>query len=314
MALTTGRDLKRDVLFRASENSLGQSDWDLKVMDYLNRSYREVANGSSQFLPEFIDDWWWMHRDGVLLLEATYKEGSIAVTRGSTAAVLSAAPDFSLTGYRMRIVGQPDIFIVESHTALTADVTLDIAYTGDTDSIASFEAMKTDYELDPAVVSSVMSPIKHYHGPDMIGMTPERLSQLYPISRLGWGVPSAYALLDETTIRFNRGGLEDQKMRVEYHYKPVVAALEDSDTSIPLIPIQFRQVLSDMALSMVLVDKNDDRATVAMGAAKALLTAMVRENRRKLAKISNSVGTIYPRASGQRRRHEVLTVSGHRIL
>ena len=56
-------DLKLDVLFRASETRGGASGWDSKIIDYLNRCYRELATGGSSFLPEYSEDWWRMRED-----------------------------------------------------------------------------------------------------------------------------------------------------------------------------------------------------------------------------------------------------------
>lgn len=297
MPFATARDIKQDILFRGSESQTG-SGWDAKVMDYLNRVYRALANGASEFLPEYIEDWWWMRGRAVLTLLPAFNTGSVLLTSGSTAATLSTPPAYSLLGYRLRVTNQTDMFIVAAHTAGAAALTLDSPYTGTTDAAAAFTAMKVEYALD-AAVTSLISPMQMFKGPDILGLTPERMDHLFPIRNLRMGIPSAFSVENEQLIRFNAGGRDDgSSIRVEYLYRPRVTDLEDSDTSIPLLPLQYRHLLSDMALALLMTDKNDDRALASAGSAKAGLVAMVKENRRRLAKISSELGTIRPRSGG----------------
>lgn len=295
MPFLSARDLKQDVLFRASENQTGASGWEDKVIDYLNRCYKSLANGASEFLPEFIEDWWWMRARDAIVLEPLYNSGSISVTAGLDTATLDTPPIYSLEGYKLRVREQADMAIVTSHAASGTAVTFDKVWTGDTAALAGFEAMKVEYSLN-AAVNSMISQMHSYRRRPVMGLTPERMDDLFPLSSLGAGVPSAFCLEDERTVRFNAGGPDDgSRIRLEYHYRPAVVDLTDSVSSIPMVPEQYRHLLSDMALSMLLVDKNDDRAAMAASSAKAGLVAMVRENRRRLAKINSEVGTIRPR-------------------
>lgn len=297
MALITARDLKKDVLFRAGENTAGVSSYDAKVIDYLNRVYTTLANGASEFLPEYVDDWWWMRARAVLVLAPTFTGGSVAVVRGATNAMLSVPPPFSLAGYRLRVDGSPDILRIASHTASVGGITLDAEFTGETSIASTFVTMKTTYTLS-AAVAGVISPMIAFRGqnPQIMGTTPERMDALFPISSTQTGAPMMFAMEGDQTVRFSHGGLTDgTSMRVEYRYRPTVDLLTDSDLSSPIVPVQYRHLLADMALTYVMTDKNDDRAAVAAGSAKAGLLAMVRENRRRLARISTEVGTIRPR-------------------
>lgn len=294
MSLRTARDLKQDILFRAGENIAGASEWNVKVVDYLNRAYRSLANGASEFLPDSIDDWWWMRGTGVLSLLPVFETGSVTLTEGSIDGVLSLPPAYSLVGWRLRVRDYADVPIISTHVA--AAITLDSAWTGDSGTF-SFRAMKVQYALSTSVVS-LMSPMQSFHGRGIIGMTPERMDHLFSVTRIDGGVPYAFCLTDPQTVRFSHGGLTTGKsMRVEYKFKPSVVDLEDSDTSIPLVPQEFRHLLSDMALMFLATDKNDDRAIVYAGNAKAGLMSMVKENKRQLSKIDTELGTIRPRQS-----------------
>jgi len=296
--LSNARELKEDVLFRASEPLTG-SQWDSKTLDYLNRTYRTLSTGASEFLPEYVEDWWWMRQDANLLLEPIYNTGTMLVTLGSTSITFNPAPAVSMVGRRLRITSgnsPPDLFIISAHTAASTAATLDGAFTGDTQATASFEIMKVEYALS-SLVQVLMSPMAAFQMPNRIyGVSPERLDELFPTVRLRGGIPECFALEDERTVRFSHGGRTDGKqMRVEYRYRPFVTDLTDSTASIPLVPTQWMHVLADMALVYVLLDKNDDRSNAAALGARSGLGAMLKENRRRNTKIDYLSGHIAPR-------------------
>ena len=202
-----------------------------------------------------------------------------------------------MTNRRLRVVGHPDVFVILSHMPDSPTATLDYPYTGDTNSAAAFEAMRTEYELDEAA-QVLSSPMVAFRNPHRInGITTEKMDELFPLINLSPGVPQAFCLENETTVRFSHGGDEDGRtMRVEYRYRPNVDDLTDSTASIPLVPPQWMHVLADMALVYVLLDKNDDRSNAAALGARTGLAAMLKENRRRLVKIDHQAGQINPRA------------------
>lgn len=298
MPFASGRELKEDVLFRAGE-SLTVSSWNVRALDYLNRVYRSLCAGASEYLPEFVDDWWWMRSKTTLILEPAL-EGDVTVTKGSANITFGAAPADSLAGWRIRMEGGPDVFVVLTHVAAAAAAVLDTEFTGDTGT-RRYTAMKVDYALSSAVSSLVSPMISYRERGQIIGMTPERMDMLFPLSRLSAGAPMAFALEDSQLVRFSHGGLlNDRSMRIEYRYKPIVADITDSLASLPLVPIEYRHLLSDMALTYLFMDKNDDRAAASSAAAKSGLIAMVRENRRRMAKMDNTIGKIMPRGGDHR--------------
>lgn len=294
----SGRDIKNDVLFRASESIGGTSGWNTKVFDYINRGYRTIAEGGSEFLPEDVEDWWWMRLRGVLTL-LPVQTGVVAVTKDSINITFSVAPTTSLAGRRFKVSDFGESYIISTHTAAAQAATLDSAYNGETNAAAAYNAMKLEYTLG-SDVSSLLSPMIGYRdGVDqIIGMPPERMDTLYPYGRIETGWPDAFTLESESVVRFNRGGnLSGTSQRVEYRYKPIVTDLTDSETSIPLLPLRYRSILADIALVYLMVDKNDDRAQTIISGVKQLSRAMWRENRRRLTKIDNNLGRIFPRQS-----------------
>ena len=325
------RQLKEDVLFRASEPLGNLSGWDAKVIDYLNRCYRELATGATAFLPEFVDDWWWMRESSYLLLEPTYQEGSVTVVQNSNVVVLSNPPPFDPIDWHIRFRDPqvPDIFQVTVAGASQPNLQLDAPYTGISKPGLQYYLMKISYNpVDTTVRPQVLiGPMRAFRGPEQIyGLAPERMDELWPLGRLMPGVPEAFAIISELNeqdnpgkkweVRFSHGGLTNsQKMRVDYWYRPVLDELLDTTDSIPRVPQQWRHVLADMALVQVLLDKNDDRANAAALGARTTLAAMLKENRRRNVKVDTKAGNISPRgAVGDRARSRRPRTEGGLII
>jgi hypothetical protein len=310
MAYANGRELVDDVIFRAGE-SVAQSDWLAKALDYLNRSYRTLCAGSSEYLPEYVDDWWWLRGSGVLTLEPVRTVGTVTVVQNSATVTFSAAPPASMAGWKLRVASHPEIFTIASHTAASATATLDSVYTG-ANATGLYSLMRVTYTLSSAV-QSLISPMIGFRGnPRIAGVTPEAMDGLFPLSELQSGVPEAFALEDTLTVRFSHGGLTTgQSMRVEYRYRKTVTDLAYDVASIPLVPAEYRATLADMALSYVWLDKNDDRSNATALGARTGLAAMFKENRRKLVKMgTDSIGHIYPRPGMRRAPGPLRTASG----
>lgn len=309
--LETSEQLLQDALFRAGEVP-GASEWDAKAIDYLNREYRAVCAGASEFLPEYVADWWWMRANGLLTILPTYSLGTITVSQGSPSINFDTAPVDSLAGYYISVDVHPDVFVISSHTAGLGPAMLDMGFTGLSGTYA-FRAAKLTYNLG-ANVSALLSPIKNFReNPGIIGLAPERMDTIYPLSHNSLsGVPAAFSLENEQTIRFSHGGRTDgMSMRMEYRYRPSVVDLTNSPASIPLVPLQFRHILSDMVLVYLYMDKNDDRMVAIGTSVRSALGGMVKENKRRMVKMDLNVGKIMPRGNlGRRSRGPLRTESG----
>lgn len=300
--LSNTRELKEDVLFRSSEPLIG-SKWDPKTITYLNRVYRTLATGASEFLPEFVEDWWWLRGTASLNMDPVYQTGTIQVTDGSANITFNTPPILSMQGRRLLVPNSADIPLILSHNAGLGIAVLDQPWTGDTSVAATFKAMRTTYDLS-IPVQVIMSPVIIFQSPGQCnGLSPERMDELYPLAQLRPGVPQAFSLESETQVRFSHGGSDEDKLiRVEYRYRPKVVDLTDSALSIPLVPAQWMHLLSDMALTYVLIDKNDDRSNAVALSARTGLASMLKDNRRRLVKTDVTAGKIMPR-QGQLRRN-----------
>lgn len=301
MPYTTSQDLLNDVLFRAGESqNVGASAFRSKTLDYLNKVYRTLCAGASEFLPDYIEDWWWLRSSSVLTLVPVTTTGTVAVTQGSTAIDFSSPPVPSVVGYRLRIEGHPEVFKIATHTALDDDATLDSPYTGPTALAAAYKLMKVEYDLS-ASVAALISPMIGYRGNCRItGITPEGMDSHFPLPELQPGIPRMFSLEDVQRVRFSHGGRTDgESMRVEYRFRPSIADLTDSMSSIPLVPLEYRHLIADMAVAYLERDKNDDRDQSAALSARNGLKAMCSENKRRLKRMDTWAGHIFPRAGGR---------------
>jgi len=298
MAYANTHELKNDVLFRGSEGTTG-SAYDAKAVDYLNRVYRTLCSGASEFLPEYIEDWWWLRSDAKLTLIPVITAGTIALVKDSANVTFSVAPNPSVVGYKLRIPTWPEVFQILTHTGGLGTAVLDSPYTGPTATASTYKLMKVTYALSSSV-ASIISPMVGYRGNrKIIGLSPERMDELFPLPELDTGVPTGFALENDQSVRFSHGGQTDgSSMRVEYRFRPTVVDLFDDVLSIPLVPLQWRHLLADMALTYLLLDKNDDRSNAVALAARTGLAAMLKENRRRIPKMGGYAGHIFPRGDG----------------
>lgn len=310
--LSDTQSLVDDALFRAGEVP-GASEWDAKALEYINREYRALCSGACEFLPEYISDWWWMRDRGVLTLLPTYEVGSVSVTQNSTSIVFTPAPTIDLTGRRFKIDNHGDQFQIATHSTGITVATLDSPFTGDTNVAAGFRALKVEYALDSSV-QALLSPVASFaENPQIMGLTPERMDNLFPLGSCQAGVPQAFCLENEQLIRFSHGGRTDgRSMRMEYNFRPAVSDL--LYTSTPLVPLQYRHILADMTLVYLMFDKNDDRATAIGTSVRSTLGAMAKENSRRMIKMDQNSGKILPRASNTRRFANALRTESGLII
>jgi hypothetical protein len=314
-------DLKVDILWRAGEPTDGTSDYDITSLVYLNRAYQTLCLGGAELAPEVQEDWWWLRKSppGVLILQPAYATGTITVTNNNTAVTFSAAPSFTAQGWFLRIAeGNGDIFRVSAHIAGATVATLDSVYTGASASVA-FTLFKLEYDIASDVLR-LISPMRAYRAErryEILGVDLMALDYDYPLAAVDPGIPDRFAAVDENTVRFNRygGTTSTEYIRAEYDYLYMPPELESLTTSIPVVPLHWRHVLSDWGTFWLMMDKNDNRADAVGLAAKNGLKAMATENRHKLgAQGRGAVGNILPRQDEMARSRGPLRTSSGLII
>jgi hypothetical protein len=310
MTLETSLDLVQDILDRADELTDGSSDFQDQALRFLNRAYRALCMGGNEFMPGRNPDWWWLRDVGTLLLRPAYTTGTMDVSNESTGVAISTPPSaYALQGWHLKFDGNDDVYYMESHVIGEFAGTLDSPYTGTTATV-SFTAMPLEYQLATDVLR-LLDPMKsdRDNGKRITGMGLDVLEDTFPLGQVGQGFPTRFAPMSETRVRFN--AYPSELMKVRYPYVKRAADLENLDVSVPLVPLQFRYILSDMALYYLMQQKEDTRKDEIAALAKAGITAMESENRGRMNRIGE-VGQIFPRP--QLRNPGILrTESGHII-
>lgn len=310
--LTTNADIIADILFRAGEPTDGTSDFDAEALRVLNRAYKALWMGGGEFVKGLNEPWLWLKKDppGTLTLQPIDSVGTLTATNNSTAVTLSATRASSLAGWFLKVDERSDVFRVATHTAGTASVTLDSVYTGPGGAGLTFTLSKLEYDL-AADLLRLISPMRvQSDGEERIeGCDLVSLDRDYPLIRIENGTPTRFALVTETKVRFNKSGglVTADYRRVEYDYLQKPSDLLN-DSGSPLVPIQYRQLLSDMGLFYLFTSKADQRAEGIGLMAKAGLNAMAADNRARTAQTSHQMGSLLPRPANIRQFQRVLRV------
>ncbi len=319
---TTG-DIKCYVLDKSDELTDGSSDFDAQSLEFINRQYQAIWLGGQELEPSIKEDWYWLlkHPPGVLNLEPAITTGTVAVTNNSTAITFSSAPAASVAGYFLRITGERDVFRISTHTAGASAAVLDAAYTGTTNATAAYILMRLEYDLASDVLN-VISPFRttrHNSNEDphrIDGIDLDTMERDWPLSQISEGVPETFAVVLQTDttfkIRFNRYGSKTANdfIRVEYSYLQRPSLLTTTPSTTPLLPWEWRQILADASIFLMLIAKNDSRADTYGLSARQGLQAMARENRHRRAKATTDYGQIITRQAHVRYNRILRTESG----
>jgi len=276
---TTSADLIDYALSQAGEKTDGTSDLNDDALVFLNRAYQSLWSGGSEIDPEVNEVWWWLRKD--------------------TQGVLTLNP-----------------FIVSAHTAATTGLTLESVYTGETSATANYALRQYDYDLASDVLY-LGAPMRAYqNNRGQIGFVPlEVLIEKWPIDQGYMGVPTNFAMIGERKVRFSHYGFDDstELIKVDYEYTKEPSDLAD-DTGEPLVPRQYRKILADWVLALILDKKDDSRATGAAALTKRGVGAMARENRRRMTMMSDRFGKISPRQNQLFKFNKILRTESGLII
>ena len=296
---STSADIIDDVLTRAGEPTDTSSDEYENVVTWLNRAYQGIWSGGSEIDPTIHEIWWWLRKDsqGVLTLNPVIDTGTVDVSNNSTSITFSSAPTPSVAGRHFKVVGHSDVFVISSHNAGEVGATLESVYTGDDNSAASYKVMQFDYDLASDVLY-LNAPMWAYQDSrhDIYITDLPTLRTRWPIQNLNSGVPRHFAMTGDKKVRFSHfGGLTSTDLiKIDYEYMRVPDDLADDSTE-PIVPREYRKILADWALGMLLDKKEDSRAGGAFALAKNGLVAMARRNRRELLLNTKNYAKIQPR-------------------
>jgi len=153
----TTADILDNALFRAGEPTNGNSSYEDKALEYINKIQHTVISGGHIFALGDLkgvtveEDWVWARARAPLTLELrpSITTGSLTLTNGSTAGTFSSAPAESVEGWFLREEGASVTYRIAVHTSGGTAFSLDTDYVGTSGSGKSFRIFKLDYELIP---------------------------------------------------------------------------------------------------------------------------------------------------------------------
>lgn len=319
--LTYTADVKTDVLNRCGELTDGTSKYDSLVLDYINRVHMEMVVGGSTFVPELAEPWEWARSatPGIIALQPPFDDslgGGVALTNGSTAGSFAIAPASGLGSFAGRFFwtsANADIYRVATHTAGSANFTLDQAFLGTTQTTGGFRCTQLDYTLSQSAgIARLVEPFRifqlQYIGSDMMGkvegISSDQLGRRFPLYMFGLlplAAPSHFAPISESAgaikVRFNM--MPSVASRVEYEWIPIPADLTLSGTPgndpLPLVPRKHLSVLSLGACYWLMVDKEDSRQDVYLRLTQQKIQGMLQERRRAFDDSSQDFAKLIPR-------------------
>lgn len=234
---TNVSEIKKRALFRVGELTDGTSPYDSKALEYINQIYRAILAGGNEFELELGSPWTWARsqRPATLVLKPKFDTGTVSVVNGSTTITFSPAPTISLQGQWFKVIGRPELFRINSHTASVATATIDTAYTDDTGSGLAFDVYFLEYDL-PVKVERIIAPMvvhrqQQFTAPKdgliyQVDLT--NMNENWPMKQLPEEIPQQYAVLSKDhdgDIRIRLNAQAGSETRVSFDYIPVYSEL-----------------------------------------------------------------------------------------
>lgn len=275
--LDTGRSILQSVLERANELGVGASDLEGLAKQSIQVAYINlIASYPWSFARK--------QPPAVLSVEPE-ASGTVTVTSGQAQATLLVAPAVSYAGRKMRFAGDLSPYRVLSHAAGQTTLTLDSAYIGSSGAV-SFSAVKDEYDLD----ASFLAPVSQE----------EFFLDLASGNFLSWrhtaegladagipgdaGDPTSVLLIGARAVRLSPPPESARRYEYRFIYHPGELTFDGStSTDVPIIvPEEHRIILVMYGVSNLLVDSDDDRASVFIQAAESVRKDMLGLENRKV--------------------------------
>lgn len=204
-----------------------------------------------------------------IILRPSITTANVTATRSSSAITFDAPPDStnSISGFFIRIQNEPELYYITAHTANATSATIGGGYVGAANvTSGTCEIIPLQYNIGSSDVLRLVSPIMCFS--DEINMEQEisivdkdEMYSAYPPSQCFAGFPELACLLKESdgtyTIQVSSYPLDLALVNVDYI--PIPSTLDTTSVN-PVIPIQFRPLLSYLACYFMAVRNNDNRS------------------------------------------------------
>lgn len=321
--LNTTAEIVNDVLFRAGEPTDTSSDFNSVALDYVNRAYRAIWIGGGEYVPVLDEPWLWLKKDppGAFNLDPVVAGLSISVTQGFTNIAFSAPPSLStgtigVQGWFIQTSGFPDVLRITTHSQGGTSATISIPCGFPTGTYPC-TLINLEYPL-AADVLRLIAPMRVQGSgiAEIEGCDLKALERDFPLLTVASGVPDRFALVTETKVRFNRYGStqSNQFFAVEYDYLQRPADLTGIGSDAPLVPLEFRQIIADLALFELYSVKSDARADIVGPQGKAGLKAMAAYNRNRQQSTGRSAGRLITRPAQANSNSRIIRTSSGFII
>lgn len=190
-----------------------------------------------------------------------------------TTVTLSASIASSMAGRKFFLVSDGIPARISAHTAGTATLTLETAYTG-----SATSGVGEIFQDEVTVATDILAYplITELHFGDEILVIPEG-EALSDFPRNIYGAPRAqYAsFINDTTVRLMPWTHEARLFECAYNYRPSPLTFDGvAGTDTPAIPRDSRVIIMQRALEMIYSDKRDGRITIVQNELRETLGKM----------------------------------------
>lgn len=307
------RDLIKGALALVGEITDGSSQYHTLAESFLNDVYLGILSGSNEFDEDVGEPWVWARNDvpRSFSLYPAFESGTVSLTNNLTTGTFSSAPAASLGSFEKRwlkVNDRPTYYQIVTHVAGASAFVLDKAYIEDTGAALSFKAIPLSYNLG-ANILRLVEPFRIYgqnrtfysdpqENGKVYGVALNELRKSYPIQLMQVGVPNRFATQrrsdDEWWVEFNT--YPDQETKIDFDCIEIPEGLIDSETSIPLIPREFRAILKYGAAHFLSIKKEEEeKAQYLFNLTKAKLRAMKKNENKETTVSGKDKGKMFPR-------------------
>lgn len=307
-------DLLRDALGLVGELPDGSSDYTALALKFLNDAYLAVLAGSNEFQLDIGEPWVFARNStpkSFVLLPA-YSDGTVSLTNASAAGTFSSAPSASLGSFANRYIKVNDrasYYQITEHVAGASAFTLDRAYLEATGGTLAFTAIPLIYNLGSGILRLV-EPFRVFGNTRGVsgmadddgriyGIPLNNLREQWPLQYIRSGMPNRFATYrrDDNSWYVMVNAYPDEPTKVDFDCIDIPAGLTDSDSSVPLIPREFRKVLSYGAAYFLSIKKeaSDEKKQELLALTQAKLKAMMKAEMKETTVAGKDKGRLFPR-------------------
>lgn len=305
----TSADIIREALSLAGEVDSGQSQYHAACVPWLNKLHEDILSGASMFNVDVGQPYPWARSETqkTLILKAPYESGGVTLTNGSASGVFTTTPGVALGSFVDRFLKTancPDFYKITAHTAGSANFTLETAWVSDSVTGEAFKAIPLIYDLGSGILRLV-EPINIYRASGFeefdgrcYGIHINELKRNYPLARVVGRIPERFAVLfsNETKFKIQFSSYVSENVKVDLDWIPIPELLEDSHTSIPLVPHHKRSVLVYGLAARIAMEKKNWEAFGNFGKmAGTVLASMQIETIKTAHSTAKNRGQLIPR-------------------